>query len=291
MTGIFNKRKYYNKEEIEKDYSEEEDDENEEDENDDYKENTEVKAYQKNNENKEDNNKFYKGRFIIIDVDTTSFKQKNCRLIAIHAVEVKNGKLTGIYFHSFINKRDYNYDFMYYFAEYNYCLNKRKKLKKFLDFIGNSSIVSHNILFDLKYLNVELDNSKLNSIKSEKCICTMNIIRKLNCLQNYTLKNCAKFYGIIGIRDYHKGIVDATVLAIIVCKMAKNNDKYYNIFNQKEIKYHIKEKTKVYTSFYGKKYHLYCSCINLFSERITMADAIKKGMKLCIKCKRKREYY
>ena len=78
MTGIFNKRKYNNKEEIEKDYSEEEDDENEEDKNDDCEENTEVKAYQKDNENKEDNNKFYKGRFIIIDVDTTSFKQKNC---------------------------------------------------------------------------------------------------------------------------------------------------------------------------------------------------------------------
>ena len=118
----------------------------------------------------------------------------------------------------------------------------------------------------------------------------MNIVRKSNCIQNYTLKNCAKFYGILGIRDYHKGIVDATVLAIIVCKMAENNDKYYNIFNQKEKIYQINEKAKVYTSFFGKKYHLYGFCVNLFSERMSMTDAIKRG-KLCSKCKRKREYY
>ena len=60
--------------------------------------------------------------------------------------------------------------------------------------------------------------------------------------------------------------------------MAKNNDKYYNVFNQKEKIYQINEKAKVYTSFFGKKYHLYSSCINLFSERMPMSEAIKKGM-------------
>jgi len=298
MTGIFNKRKYYSKEETQSDNNwDEGDDSSEEENNYDYEEendNTEIKKDKKNDYDKKETknvNKLYKGRFVIIDVDTTSFRQKNCRLIAIHAVEVKDGKLTGIFFHSFINKRDYNYDYMYYFAEYNYCLNKKKKLKKFLNFIGNSKIVSHNIPFDLNHLNKELDNCNLNLIKNEKCICTMSIIRKSNCLQNYTLKNCAIFYGILGIRDYHKGIVDATVLAIIVCKMAKNNDKYYNVFNQKEKIYQINEKAKVYTSFFGKKYHLYSSCINLFSERMPMSEAIKKGMKICSKCKRKREYY
>ena len=114
------------------------DDSSEEENNYDYEEkndNTEIKKDKKNDYDKKENknvNKLYKGRFIIIDAYTTSFRQKNCRLIAIHAVEVKDGKLTGIFFHSFINKRDYNYDYMYYFAEYNYCLNKKKKLKKFL---------------------------------------------------------------------------------------------------------------------------------------------------------------
>ena len=45
--------------------------------------------------------------------------------------------------------------------------------------------------------------------------------QKIKLYSKLYTKNCAKFYGIIGIRDYHKGIVDATVLAIIVCKMAK----------------------------------------------------------------------
>ena len=46
----------------------------------------------------------------------------------------------------------------------------------------------------------------------------MNIIRKSNCLQNYTLKNCVTFYGILGIHNNHKGIVDASVLAIMYVK-------------------------------------------------------------------------
>ena len=66
-----------------------------------------------------------------------------------------DGKLTGIFFHAFINKRNYNYDYMYYFAEYNYCLKKSEKLQKFLKFVGNSIIIGHNIRYDIfghKYL-------------------------------------------------------------------------------------------------------------------------------------------
>ena len=92
-------------------------------------------------------------------------------MIAIHAVEVKDGKLTGIFFHTFINKRDYNYDFMYYFAEYNYCLDKKEKLQKFLKFIDNSILVGHNIKYDIRYINKELNKHKLPKISKNKCIC------------------------------------------------------------------------------------------------------------------------
>ena len=46
----------------------------------------------------EDRNIFSQGRFIVIDTDITSFKIKNLRLIALHAVEVKDGQLKGIFF-------------------------------------------------------------------------------------------------------------------------------------------------------------------------------------------------
>ena len=124
MTGIYNKRKYYKrKEDVEEnedddDYKED-DEENEEDDDNDY------------NNDKINENKFYKGRFVVIDTDTTSFKKNICKLVEIHGIEVIDGKLTGIYFHTFINKRAYNYDYMYYLAENNYCLKKSKTPKNF----------------------------------------------------------------------------------------------------------------------------------------------------------------
>ena len=207
-------------------------------------------------------------------------------MIAIHAVEVKDEKLTGTFFHTFINKRDYNYDFMYYFAEYNYCLDKKKKLQNFLKFVDNSILVGHNIKYDIRYINKELNKHKLPKISKNKCICTMHILKNL---RSHTLKDCAKFFGINGIYDYHKGIVDVTILAIIVCKMAES-DITYNIENEEIQNYPINKNTKVYIFLKGKKFHLYSSCGNLFwSDRITVSKAEKIGKKLCQRCTKKRQ--
>ena len=271
MTGIFSKRKYY------KNGNDREDEKYDEDSIDDDEEN--------DDEDEINQNIFSHGRFVVIDVDTTSFKRKNCRLIAIHSVEVINGKITGNFFHTFINKRDYNYDFMYFLAEYNYCLEKYEKLKKFLDFVGNSTIVAHNVRYDIRHINKELSRYNLPKINKNKCICTMIFLKNL---QNHTLKGCAEFFGIKGIYDYHKGIVDATVLSIIVCKMAENNDKNYSIDNEKIKEYNISDKSKVYIFSDRKKFHLYSSCGNLFhSTRITAAKAKKIGKELCEICRKK----
>ena len=280
MTGIYRKRKYYIKKEEDEEEEEEEEEKEEEEEED------------MNHEEDEDKNLitdrsiFSKGRFVAIDTDTTSFYNKKSKLIAIHAVEIIDGKLTGIYFHTFINKRDYNYDFMYYFAEYNYCLQKYEKLQKFKKFISNSILVGHNIRYDIKYINKELQKYNFPKIREKNCFCTMRIF---NNLQSYTLQNCAKFFNINGIYDYHKGIVDATILAVIVCKIAENNNMNYYIEDNEIIDFQINKKSKVYVFLNGKKFHLYSSCGNLkFSDRITFIKAKKLGKELCKLCKRKR---
>ena len=103
----------------------------------------------------------------------------------------------------------------------------------------------------------------------------MHILKNL---RSHTLKDCAKFFGINGIYDYHKGIVDATILAIIVCKMAENDDINYNIENEEIQNYPINKNTKVYIFLKWKKFHLYSSCGNLFwSDRITVSKAEKIG--------------
>ena len=152
-------------------------------------------------------------------------------------------------------------------------------------FADGSIIVSHNIAYDIKYINIELEKMNLNIINTQKCICTMTLIKKLNILKNYKLKDCAKFYDINGIRDYHKGIVDVIVLAFIVCKMAEKNDKNYNIHKYKhKVTYKINKNRKVFVI--ANKYHLYSTCINLInSRRIIYREAIKDGKELCKRCK------
>ena len=54
---------------------------------------------------------------------------------------------------------------MYYFAEYNYCLEINEKLKKFLEFVGDSIIVAHNADFDIRHINNELKKYNLPIIK------------------------------------------------------------------------------------------------------------------------------
>ena len=126
-------------------------------------------------------------------------------------------------------------------------------------------------------------------IREKNCFCTMRIF---NNLQSYTLQNCAKFFNIIGIYDYHKGIVDATILAVIVCKIAENNNMNYYIEDNEIIDFQINKKSKVYVFYNGKKFHLYSSCGNLnSSDRITFIKAKKLGKGLCKLCKRKRMKY
>ena len=68
---------------------------------------------------------------------------------------------------------------MYYFAEYNYCLEINEKLKKFLEFVDDSIIVEHNADFDIRHINNELKKYNLPIINKKNYICTMKILKKL----------------------------------------------------------------------------------------------------------------
>jgi len=171
---------------------------------------------------------FPKNRLVIIDVDTTGLDRKINELIAIHAFEIINNKLSGIFFHIFLNKRENKTEYMNYLSDYEYTIENKKKLSFFCKFIENERIVSHNIKFDIGFINLELEKVGFNIIKEQDCVCTLRIFR--NILRRSKLENVADLYEInINHDDYHKGIVDATVLARIVCKMNENDDNYYNI--------------------------------------------------------------
>lgn len=169
--------------------------------------------------------KFPKGRLVAIDVDTTGVDKKKAKLVAVHAVEIIDNKLTGLFFHMFINKRENNKkEYMNYFSDYDYNVKKENKKQYFLNFIKNSTIVSHNINFDVDFINNEFGIN----LNKDDCVCTLRILRYI--LKYPNIESATYFYGIkIKNKDFHNGIVDATALARMVCKMNENEDYYYNI--------------------------------------------------------------
>ena len=118
--------------------------------------------------NIKDNNKLlekfpdnYKNcRFILLDTETTGLDITIDRLISINAIEMINGELTGIQFNAYLNKRfkESTSPLMYYLSDYNYSRkdNIKKSLETFLSFVSDSIIITHNALFDMKFINEEL---------------------------------------------------------------------------------------------------------------------------------------
>ena len=100
-------------------------------------------------------------------------------------------------------------------------------------------------------------------------------------LKNRTLKDCAQFFGINGTYDYHKGIVNATVLAIIIFKIAECDFNYLsnNIKNEEIQNYQVSNKSIVYIFLNGKKYHLYCSCSKMPTLRKKKTKRVEDNQK------------
>ena len=190
-------------------------------------------------------------RFILLDTETTGLEIASDRLIAINAIEMINGELTGIQFNAYLDKRFYNSQpLMYYLSDYNYSRkdNIKKSLKTFLDFVKDDMIITHNASFDMKFINRELNKFGLEEIPLNRCICTLKYLRNLKKIgifdKNFGLKLCdlCRYYDIyVNPKDLHQGIVDTIVFGRVVAKMfedglyninyMKNDLNYYNFDN------------------------------------------------------------
>ena len=179
-------------------------------------------------------------RFILLDTETTGLDISRDKLISINAVEMINSELTGIQFNAYLHKR-FNKStkpLMYYLSEYNYSRedNIKKSLETFLSFVSDSIIITHNALFDMKFINEELKRCSLPEIPLGQCICTLKILKNLKKIgrldKNFKLRLCdlCRYYDIhVNPKDLHQGIVDAIVFARVVSKMIE--DGIYNDYD------------------------------------------------------------
>ena len=124
-------------------------------------------------------------RQIILDTETTGLDPKGGhRIIEIGAIEVENKVRTGRVFHYYINpERDVpNEAFRVHGISTEFLKDKPKFkeiAKSFLDFIGEDShFVIHNAIFDMKFINHELQLLNHKAITFERAFDTLTLARK-----------------------------------------------------------------------------------------------------------------
>jgi DNA polymerase III epsilon subunit-like protein len=198
-------------------------------------------AFPQNSQNK---------RFIILNIETCIKSTKdllnddaNQRIISVNAIEMINMELTGIQFHAYFNddikeaNKDENENYMnmidkndYLFYLSNYFMerkdNNKKLLKQLLNFIGESMVICHNVLFIMKFINKELKRYNLPEIPNNKCICTLRMMRLKNFknakekMKGFQISDLCKEYNIIiDEKLIHNLEINTLALSISINKM------------------------------------------------------------------------
>jgi DNA polymerase-3 subunit epsilon len=166
-------------------------------------------------------------REIVFDTETTGLDPfQGDRLVEIGCIELVNGFLTGQSFHRYINpERDVPpaaFDVHGLSTEFL----KDKPLfadvcEEFLAFVGDAPLIAHNAMFDLGFVNAELDRCKRPLIARERMIDTLMLARRKHSAGPYSLDALCARYGIDNSRrTKHGALLDAEILAEVYLELA-----------------------------------------------------------------------
>lgn len=165
-------------------------------------------------------------REIVLDTETTGLDaRKGDRLIEIGCVELVNRIPTGREFHRFINpERAVPAE-----AEAVHGLSTEFLLDKplfaevaseFLEFIAGDTLVIHNALFDIGFLNAELERLAGPAISMSRVVDTLQLARRKHPAGPNSLDALCKRYGIDNSkRIKHGALMDSLLLAEVYVEL------------------------------------------------------------------------
>lgn len=158
-------------------------------------------------------------RYAVMDLETTGFNHaKGDKIIAVGAVVVEGCKIReDKLFHQLVYPyRQVPENVLKLTGIQREMLVGRRRffgvLIEFLDFIGNSIIVGHNVSFDLGFINPRLKKYCRTKIKN-KTLDTITLAEALHIpVKSYSLDNLLSFYN-IEAGERHTAIGDALLTA------------------------------------------------------------------------------
>ena len=165
-------------------------------------------------------------REIVFDTETTGLDPyQGHRLIEIGCIELVNRFPTGQTFHRHLNpERDVPAEA---FAIHGLSYDFLKSQPVFADiaadllaFVGDAPLIAHNALFDLGFLNAELERVKQAAIPRDRLIDTLQLARRKYPGSSNRLDDlCARFGIDNSHRTKHGALLDAELLAEVYLEL------------------------------------------------------------------------
>jgi DNA helicase II / ATP-dependent DNA helicase PcrA len=144
------------------------------------------------------------GRIVVFDTETTGLDTSNDDIIQIAAIELVNGEIGESLEYFFATEKPLSPTQTIHNISNAHLkkksVEKRKGLKRFVDFLGVDALLAHNIQFDYSIINSNLLRSGLDSIdkKNTPLFCTLSLSRELVKLPSYKLGRILKSLNIPG---------------------------------------------------------------------------------------------
>jgi DNA polymerase-3 subunit epsilon len=165
-------------------------------------------------------------REIIFDTETTGLDPyQGDRLVEIGCVELVNGFPTGKTFHAYLNPERDMPDQAFQVHGLSAEFLKDKPLfadvcEDLLAFIGDAPLVAHNAMFDLGFLNAELERCKRLLLQRDRLVDTLMLARRRYPAGPNSLDHlCQRFSIDASRRTKHGALLDAELLAEVYVEL------------------------------------------------------------------------
>jgi DNA polymerase III epsilon subunit family exonuclease len=160
--------------------------------------------------------------FVVVDVETTGRDAKLADLLEIGAVRVRDGEIVDR-FSTFVNPGRTIFGAQMHGitdADVSGAPDPRDAVLRFLEFAGPTSLIGHNVGFDLGFLAQALNEP--TKFAEASVFDTLTIAREgYPDLESYKLGDVAKFFGLT-VETSHRGLADAETTAALVAQFAKD---------------------------------------------------------------------
>ena len=178
-----------------------------------------------------------KGRIIVLDTETTGINPAKDEIIQVYAREIIDGEIAQEFHHYLKNKKSVASSFFVHKISDEFLKEKGEDPKKVLvslkDFISDSVVVGHNVVFDLNMIKENCKRYKIN-IDFKNYYDTLDLAKRFLSLGSYKLSNIAKHLNFKDATHSADDDVAATVdlLLFLVEKLEKNSKEREVLWNK-----------------------------------------------------------